>query len=800
MVIQLLAEEESTMECNRDEAVRSKEIAERKFTEKNYAGAKKFALKAQNLFPGLDGLSQMLTTLDVYIAADNKISGEVDWYGVLGVNPLADDDTVRKQYRKLALVLHPDKNKCLGAEGAFKLVSEAWSLLSDKAKRLEYNQKRNVKGLQQKVSHRSGPSVPPRANGFHNVTSTARNPHSNTRVGPTSVPPPSHVKADTFWTVCNRCKTHYEYLRMYLNHTLLCPNCHEAFMALEKPPPPNVFKSSNWPSRQQHQNSRHRAASSDPYSAARNSSAAQNPEPGESAGSNSFDNTNLHWRPFSSTANFGCTVTSASAAAQAATLVQQASEKVKREREEAQSATTEWGRSHLFQGTSNSSLKGERPLKKRKPDDNCLDGYGGHVANQKTMGNGRAVLGGVSESTKGNFGTERTISSMYNKPKSERELLTFELRKMLVGKAQIEIRKKLKEWSSLMEAKIANKEKEKVKDKETKKQPGVVNGDLHVDGESDVTNNRWQSKKSVSHNTAKDTDQEAVAPMSINVPDPDFHNFDLDRTESSFRDDQVWAAYDNDDGMPRYYARVHKVISLKPFKMRISWLNSRSNRELGPLDWIGSGFSKTCGDFRIGKQETTDTLNSFSHMVQWTKGNRGVICIYPSKGEVWALYRNWSPDWNEHTSDEVIHKYDMVEVLDEFNVEQGVSVVPLIKVSGFRTVFQKHMDPKEVRRIPKEEMFRFSHQVPNYLLTGQEAHNAPEGCRELDPAATSLELLQVITEANEEPTKENCGKLKEEILKSTPIIDVDEMVEIASTDNQGDMLVNDGEQTKHDDR
>ncbi|MED6179255.1 hypothetical protein PIB30_115468, partial [Stylosanthes scabra] len=69
----------------------------------------------------------------------------MDWYGILGVSPFADEETVRKQYRKLALSLHPDKNKCLGAEGAFKLVSEAWSLLSDKTKRLEYNQKRSSK-------------------------------------------------------------------------------------------------------------------------------------------------------------------------------------------------------------------------------------------------------------------------------------------------------------------------------------------------------------------------------------------------------------------------------------------------------------------------------------------------------------------------------------------------------------------------------------------------------------------------------------------------------------------------------
>ncbi|KAK9934352.1 hypothetical protein M0R45_021499 [Rubus argutus] len=132
------------MECNKDEATRAKEIAEKKFVGRDVMGAKKFASKAHNLFPGLEGLPQMLATLDVHVAAENKINGEVDWYGILGVEPRADDEAVRKQYRKLALMLHPDKNKSIGADGAFKLLSEAWSLLSDKARRLAYDQRRKA--------------------------------------------------------------------------------------------------------------------------------------------------------------------------------------------------------------------------------------------------------------------------------------------------------------------------------------------------------------------------------------------------------------------------------------------------------------------------------------------------------------------------------------------------------------------------------------------------------------------------------------------------------------------------------
>jgi len=77
-------------------------------------------------------------------------------------------------------------------------------------------------------------------------------------------------------------------------------------------------------------------------------------------------------------------------------------------------------------------------------------------------------------------------------------------------------------------------------------------------------------------------------------------------------------------------------------------------------------------------------------------------------------------------------------------------VIPLLKVAGFKAVFHRHMDPKEVRRIPKGELFRFSHQVPSRLLTGEEGNNAPEGCHELDPAATPVDLLKVITEVNED--------------------------------------------------
>ncbi|KAK4364035.1 hypothetical protein RND71_015393 [Anisodus tanguticus] len=34
----------------------------------------------------------------------------------------------------------------------------------------------------------------------------------------------------------------------------------------------------------------------------------------------------------------------------------------------------------------------------------------------------------------------------------------------------------------------------------------------------------------------------------------------VDRTEKSFDDNQLLASHDDDDGMPRYYAMIHKAI------------------------------------------------------------------------------------------------------------------------------------------------------------------------------------------------------------------------------------------------
>jgi DnaJ-class molecular chaperone len=65
---------------------------------------------------------------------------ETDYYQVLGVSAEADPKTIKNAYRKLAYQFHPDRNTDNpGAADRMKSVNEAYAVLSDPAKRREYD-------------------------------------------------------------------------------------------------------------------------------------------------------------------------------------------------------------------------------------------------------------------------------------------------------------------------------------------------------------------------------------------------------------------------------------------------------------------------------------------------------------------------------------------------------------------------------------------------------------------------------------------------------------------------------------
>src|SRR5690349_9967350 len=65
---------------------------------------------------------------------------EKDLYAVLGVARDADEETIKKAFRKLAMKYHPDKNPGKANEARFKEVNQAQEVLSDPKKRALYDE------------------------------------------------------------------------------------------------------------------------------------------------------------------------------------------------------------------------------------------------------------------------------------------------------------------------------------------------------------------------------------------------------------------------------------------------------------------------------------------------------------------------------------------------------------------------------------------------------------------------------------------------------------------------------------
>ncbi|CAG8729465.1 531_t:CDS:2 [Cetraspora pellucida] len=65
---------------------------------------------------------------------------ETELYEILGVSPTASSSEIKKQYHKLALQFHPDKNKSPDAEQQFKKISDAYQILSNPDLRRKYNE------------------------------------------------------------------------------------------------------------------------------------------------------------------------------------------------------------------------------------------------------------------------------------------------------------------------------------------------------------------------------------------------------------------------------------------------------------------------------------------------------------------------------------------------------------------------------------------------------------------------------------------------------------------------------------
>ncbi|KAI3834741.1 hypothetical protein MKX03_013994 [Papaver bracteatum] len=227
----------------------------------------------------------------------------------------------------------------------------------------------------------------------------------------------------------------------------------------------------------------------------------------------------------------------------------------------------------------------------------------------------------------------------------------------------------------------------------------------------------------------------------LKLPILDFYDFDKDKREECFAFDQIWALFDDLDGMPRYYARINKVYS--PFKVDLTWLEFVPG-DLDETAWKRSGLPVACGKFKHEKTDTIEDKDTFSHKIVCEKAGGNTFKIYPQKGETWALYKNWNIKWSSEPNNHREYEYKFVVVLSDYTSESGILVAQLVKLKGFACLFK----PAETNgmsslQIPSHEMLIFSNRVPSFKTTGGERKDVPEGYFELDPASLPSNLEEV---------------------------------------------------------
>ncbi|CAI9765943.1 unnamed protein product [Fraxinus pennsylvanica] len=738
------------MECNKDEAFRAKLIAEKKMENNDFEGAQKIALKAQNLFPELENIAQILTVCDVHCSSQNRVLGsEKDWYGILQVERLADEATIKKQYRRLALLLHPDKNKFHGAEAAFKLIGEANRVLSDSTKKSVYDTK--IRASVRTAPANSSQHQNNNANGF---AARGRNQYQ-------TKPPNSVARQAGFWTGCPFCNGRFQYPREYVNKALRChnENCSRAFIAYDLGAQ-GINLGSKW-AQPGVQNVSSKSSQSQP------SLSKQKEVP--DLGDFKMDTQNITRSSDSHAGSLGGATSrkvGSESGPQAETVAEIGGDLKAKEKDTKHAESLNVGKAGSAMPNRNATPRksGNMDNKSRKrgrkvlvessessdtsdsdPEDVVIEeNYDNHGTRMDPGLDGSHRLRGQAQprrhvscniSDDGDFASppkrSRGNKLSGDGKKEENETVDSEVSKFCNPTSfttdEDNAKSKVKKMGTFpseesLPYKNAESSEVKVDEQAAGMQGTVAEPSIHILDDSEPDSDSSDEEKKV-----------------YECPDPEFHDFDMIREENCFSIGQMWACYDTLDCMPRYYAQIKNIIT-PGFNLSINWLEAHPEDKQA-TNWANVELPVSCGRFKRGKNEKASELCTFSHQVHFQKGrSRGSIVIYPRQGDIWALFKGWDIRWSSNSENHKHFKYEIVEVMSDFVDGTGIRVAYLDKVEGFLSLFQRTSGSEiDSFLIQPSELLRFSHQIPFFKMTGSEREGVPEGSFELDPAALLLQ-------------------------------------------------------------
>ncbi|KAJ4947957.1 hypothetical protein NE237_005555 [Protea cynaroides] len=228
-----------------------------------------------------------------------------------------------------------------------------------------------------------------------------------------------------------------------------------------------------------------------------------------------------------------------------------------------------------------------------------------------------------------------------------------------------------------------------------------------------------------------------LIPTAI-LSEPEVETLKSQWTAKDFFSGQIWAVYDGPDSMPRQYVRINNLVSrsevcvtvLKPYPIRDN-----------EIQWVKENLPVVCGLFQADRITCNIQLSRFSHLMKCEQSkDKSFYRIYPMKGDIWAVYRNWNSKWTRSNYNGC--RYRIVEVLSDFSEGSGQRVARLVEVTGFLTFFQRQLDDdfELLRTVSRREMFSFSHQIPAFIVAGIETQDLPEGSLHLEPDALPSKL------------------------------------------------------------